>query len=457
MNNSHSGVEAKIGTVIVPAEAYISPEYARAEGEKLWPKVWQIACRVEELESVGDYVTYDILDESIIVVRSAVNKISAYYNVCQHRGRRLTEGCGHSKRFYCRFHGWSWNLDGSNHSVLDEEDWGGTLDTEDIRLPAVKADTWGGWVWINMDPDSESLAHFLGEAKGLLDPFDLDKMRFKWRQWLYFPCNWKTALEAFSESYHVHASHPQLNRWVSYKNWSRAVGLHGHHGVLRPRDSGDPQQGGSGFLGVNVRGDADARVAAIEQIEEMVRTLDATTPRGVVDAARRLIDELPEGTSAADVSAHLMASARRDDEARGIHWPEITPEQLQAAGYDWHLFPNSVVLPSLTSALCYRARPNGYDPDSCIFEVCALERFAEGEAPETEWVYEPDQSEEKWRLILTQDFSNMPEVQRGMKSKGYSGARTNPVEEVAISHFHEVLSRYMGIGAPSPVKQRDSQ
>lgn len=109
--------------VRIPIEAYVSQDYARAENEKLWGKVWQIACREEELKKVGDYVTYDILDELIIVTRTAPDAISAYYNVCPHRGRRITKGCGHAKRFHCRFHGWGWNVQGENTYVLDAEDW----------------------------------------------------------------------------------------------------------------------------------------------------------------------------------------------------------------------------------------------------------------------------------------------------------------------------------------------
>jgi hypothetical protein len=122
-------------------------------------------------------------------------------------------------------------------------------------------------------------------------------------------------------------------------------------------------------------------------------------------------------------------------------------------GIDWHLFPNLIVLPSLTTALCYRARPNGTDPDSCIFEVMVLERFPEGEEPETEWVYEEDPTEEKWRLILAQDFSNMGEVQKGMKSRGFRGARMNPISELPVSHFFRKLAEYMGgEHAPFPAK-----
>ncbi len=454
MNDASGTFETSETPVLIPNEAYVSQDYAKSEGERLWPKVWQIACREEELAKVGDFVVYDILDDSIIVTRSAPDQISAYFNVCQHRGRRLADGCGHARAFTCRFHGWSWNLDGKCQYILDPEDWNDALDDENTRLPPVRVGRWGGWVWINMDPEAESLEDYLGEAKTLLDPFEIDQLRFKWRQWLYFPCNWKTALEAFNESYHVQTSHPQLMRWVNYRHWSRAAGKHGHHGVLAPRD-GAHEQGGSGLSGVNVRGEDDPRIAVAEQFEEMARTLDATTPQTILEAANRLVDELPEGTGPAEVGAHLMESAMRDDAARGVIWPEITHDQMHAAGFDWHLFPNFIVLPGPTFALCYRARPNGHDPDSCIFEVCALERYPKGEETETEWVFEPDPTEEKWRLILSQDFSNMPEVQRGMKSRGFKGARPNPREEAVIANFHRVLAQYMGTGEPMPLSRSE--
>src|SRR3982074_3884312 len=75
--------------VTIGVEAYTSEDYARAERDKLWRKVWQQVGRVEEIPEVGSYLTYDILDDSIVVVRTAPDKIRAYYNVCSHRGRRV--------------------------------------------------------------------------------------------------------------------------------------------------------------------------------------------------------------------------------------------------------------------------------------------------------------------------------------------------------------------------------
>src|SRR5690349_3889299 len=86
-----------VDPAIIPIDAYTSENYARLENQRLWGRVWQAACRVEEIPNVGDFVTYDIMEESIIVVRSAADTIQAFYNVCQHRGRQLTQGCGHAR------------------------------------------------------------------------------------------------------------------------------------------------------------------------------------------------------------------------------------------------------------------------------------------------------------------------------------------------------------------------
>jgi phenylpropionate dioxygenase-like ring-hydroxylating dioxygenase large terminal subunit len=180
----------------VPKEDYVCRDFALRERNSLWPKVWQVACREQELGKVGDYITYDICDQSIIVVRSAPDKISAYYNVCMHRGRRLTEGCGHATRFHCNYHGWRWNLDGSVQRILDEKDWAGCSNAsrEDLKLPEIQCETWGGFVFVNMDPDAEPLAKFLDPMPQFIDPFELKKAKYRWSYSVRVPCNWKVAL-----------------------------------------------------------------------------------------------------------------------------------------------------------------------------------------------------------------------------------------------------------------------
>lgn len=432
---------------IIPVEAYLSVDYARAENEKLWPKVWQVACREEELENVGDFVTYDILDESIIVVRSAPDTISAYYNVCPHRGRRLTKGCGHARQFACKFHGWRWGIDGENKFVLDPEDWGNALTADNLRLKQVKVGTWGGFVWINMDPDCEPLEDYLEPATHLLAPYELHRMRYAWRQWTIIECNWKTALEAFNESYHTDATHPQFVKFGSIRWWSKAEGKHSWHGTGAPR--GGDIAGGAGMASIIAKEGQDPRVAISNRAALVWEQMKATTTQTLVDAAARLKDELPESVQPDEVVAHWLAIAAQADAERGVVWPQIKTEDMLAAGHDWHLFPNTIILPSVNCALGYRSRPNGYDPDSCIFEVYALELFPDEKAPTTQWVHVPRL--EDWTKIPTQDFGNMSEVQRGMKSRGFDGPRPSPIQELPVTHFHKILAEYMGTGRPCPL------
>lgn len=424
-------------------EAYVSAAYAAAEREMLWPQTWQVACRAEEIPAVGDYVVYDIADDSIIVVRSAPDRISAYFNVCRHRGRQLVEGCGNSRRFVCPFHAWSWNLDGSNAAVVRKEAWGDALPDDDLHLREVRVGEWGGWVFVCMAQDAPDLRSYLEPAANMLDPFELDRMRYRWRQWLRFPCNWKVAIEAFIEGYHVTGTHPQLTKYSPKATWSAARGRHGVFGSAAREGTGGATSGAAGA--------ADMRVGLAHSLNQLWEEVNGTTTETMVRVANLLVDELPDDTPAQEVQMHLMRRTVEEDAKRGVAWPRIDPAHFAAAGNVWHLFPNTVVIHGPTFALCYRARPDGHDPHSCIFEVYTLERFPEGHEPRPENIHKPEIDEASWRKVLCQDFSNMGAVQRGLRSRGFDVARPSPKEEAAIVNFHQVLADYLDHAAPVPL------
>jgi hypothetical protein len=102
-------------------------------------------------------------------------------------------------------------------------------------------------------------------------------------------------------------------------------------------------------------------------------------------------------------------------------------------------------------ALCYSARPYGYDPNKCIFEASVYELYPQGEEPKTTWEHTP-LDDPRWRSVLPQDFSNMAAVQQGMKSRGFRGTRPNPYCERSIANLHRTLAKYMGSGAPRELK-----
>jgi len=443
--------------VSFPAEAYTSAEYAEAEADRLWAQVWQHAGRLEDIPEVGDYITYEIAHDSILIVRTAPDTISAYHNVCPHRGRRLVrvpEGSngarGNAKtgQFYCGYHGWTFNLEGESTEILNQEDWQGVLSPDRSCLTKVEVDTWGGWIWVNMDPDCEPLRDYLEPAASLLDPFQFDNMRYRFRQWVEFDCNWKVALEAFMEPYHVAATHPQLLKYGDFYAWSKAQGLHGNDGYDAPDAEGD-DSAATTTVHRTGKGD-DARAMMAQMQKEFWDTVGASTTQVMVDAAARLLEELPEDTPASEVHHHWLESCKPDYKAMGVDWPEISDEQMGEAGLAWHLFPNMGIIQGPVFALYYRTRPLGTDPHKCIYEAVAIERFPEGEAPETEWVH-AEPTEENWRMVIAQDFSNMELVQQGLRSRGFRGNLPNPHQERKVTNLHRNLARYMGTGAPQPI------
>ncbi|MDE2301164.1 MAG: aromatic ring-hydroxylating dioxygenase subunit alpha [Sphingomonadales bacterium] len=447
-------------------EAFIGRAYAEAEPARLWAKVWQQAGRVEELRAVGDYITYNIAHDSILIVRDAPDSLKAFHNVCPHRGRRLVgnntgggpktvaqdEGAhsarGHALKFGCNYHAWTFGVDGAARYIPDAEDWQGALDSVCTSLSPVQVDTWGGWIWINMDPGAGPLREYLEPVATMLDPFEFERMRYRLRLWGIFDCNWKVALEAFLEPYHVQGTHPQLIKYGDFYSFSRALGLHGQTGFDSKAHRAD---GTAADTSVHrAAGDGDPRHTIAAMQREYWETIGASTTETLVECAQRLPLDLPEGTPAAEVHRFWLDSARRRDAERGVIWPEISDAQMAAAGLALSIFPNMNLIPGPTFSLYYRVRPWGTDPDKCLFEAVALDRFAEGEEPETEWTF-LEQDLSAWPHVIAQDISNMVEVQRGYKSQGFAGCLPNPWQERKVTNLHRGLARYMGTGAPVPL------
>ena len=125
-----------LGNEDISTDRYTDPAFAKKELNTLWKKTWQFACREEHIPEVGDYYVYDLEHYSFIVTRVKKDEIRAYYNACLHRGTKLrasgTEGC--ASEFRCPFHGWSWNIDGTNKKVMCDWDFP-HVDKEKFSLP----------------------------------------------------------------------------------------------------------------------------------------------------------------------------------------------------------------------------------------------------------------------------------------------------------------------------------
>lgn len=429
---------------LISKDNYLSQEFLNLEKKNLWPKTWQVACRLEEIPKIGDFVTYDIADDSIIVVRSHEKTVRAYHNTCPHRGNQLTEGCGRKQAFVCRYHGWTYNLDGKCISVQDAGDYGETLKLADLHLIECKVDTWGGFVFINMDPTCEPLAEFLRPIQEYLDPFEYENLRYRWYLELTLPANWKVAMEAFMDGYHVAATHSQLlplqgNDYTK----SFARGKHSHFGYWGSRDAP-----GAPSPRLNMPKPDDVRPGVVEFFDMMERDFAAIFTDRDATAAHRLLTETPPTADTATAFANAVEFGRQAAEAEGAGYPKgLDWQTLDRAGSDWHVFPNSVTLPYWDGAVWYRARPNGDNPDSCIFNIWSLKRYALGGEPKLQRRVYKDVEGQSFGLIVDQDIANIRRVHKGMKSRGFRFARPNPVQEMETLNFHRVLETLV-LGEP---------
>ena len=434
----------------IGVEAYISEDYARAERDKLWRKVWQQVGRVEEIPEVGSYLTYDILDDSIIVVRTGPNEFKAHHNVCMHRGRRLVDtpdgaknACGRARKsFVCGFHGWTYGLDGACTHIREQDDWKGALTPQNTHLAPVQVDTWGGWLFINMDPDCEPLADYLFPAAKILDPFGLENMRYKWRKWLYFDCNWKVAMEAFNETYHVFTTHPEFNKFGEFKGWAKAQGKHSNIGYDAPKGLDETKS--------KIRlGTGDPRISTAEMQVYTMEETNATTTQTLVNAAKRLVDELPEGTPADKVLEHWLASARRDDEARGVVWPTIPADIL---GPERHRVADLPELPDRPgpdqrAVLRRAARIRATTRTSASSRSRSSSSIPKGQEPQTEWAVHAGRRPE----LAVGAAAGLLEHGRGAAGHEVGrlpGHQAQPVPRTQHRQPAHQLSKYMGTGEP---------
>jgi len=428
------GLEASTADFI-SKDDYLSHKFADLERRELWPKVWQIVGREEELPRIGDYLTYDVGSESIIVVRASEGEIKGFFNVCLHRGRRLMEGCGHTQKFFCRYHGWRWNIDGTNDVVVDREEWGGRLTDENLKLGRVQVEVWGGWIFINMDPHAPPLLEWLDPLPRVFRNYEHDRFRFSWYRGTVLQCNWKVALEAFIEGYHASTTHRQALPFSGDEHW--ACDLFGRHSVFRYRADNPMVGTPSPRLGAETP--RDLRSSILGYLEQLHGDLDCLVTPQAVEAGRRMKAALPADAGYVDVMMKLTEMHREVALEAGAGWPEISLEEVFMAGTAWHIFPNISLLPTLDGLLVYRALPHADSPDQCRLEIWALQRYAPGAEPALQREFYSDWRDTKWPRIFEQDFQNLKAVQDGMKSQGFRGAQPNPLSEATVANFHQQL------------------
>jgi len=205
LGNDYLGDDFSSG---IHRDRYISPDFFRLEGERMWPRTWQMVCRAEEIPKVGDHIIYEIMDTSLIVVRAKPDQIKAFHNVCLHRGRILRETGGNVPNLRCKFHGFAWSLDGALGSIPCRWDFP-NLKEEEMALPEARVGLWAGFVFINLDPNAMSLEEYLGEIPNHFSSWHFEDRYIAAHVGIVVNANWKVAVEAGMEAMHVVATHRQ--------------------------------------------------------------------------------------------------------------------------------------------------------------------------------------------------------------------------------------------------------
>jgi phenylpropionate dioxygenase-like ring-hydroxylating dioxygenase large terminal subunit len=430
---------------------YTDPAFTRLEHEKLWKHVWQVAARLDEIPRVGDYTQYDIGDQSILVVRAEQDAIKAYYNSCPHRGTALVRGAGSfaSGRIMCPFHGWRWNLAGRNQFVLERQEFcGGQLRDSDAALKEVKSAVFAGFVFINMDPECGPFDEFIAPLRPLLEDMSIADMHHHWWNSISVDANWKVAQEAFFETFHVPATHPQIekdgsdmllgkrddavlgHRFVNYETL-----LHGHARFFV--DASTPMSA----FGNEPAGDPVDAMAS--QLKILSEGMDAMIFKEDIDTLFSLRGKpVPEGSNlGAEFVKALYAAAAQQNRPM----PKPIPEAMKMWGGEVFIFPNIMILPYAGNAMIYRVRPNGFDPNSCVFEIFSTRTLPADTKPErsTPQHVTDVRDASKLRLIPRQDLSNIPRVQRGIRTQAFDHILLAEHQEKIILAMHRELDDYL--------------
>jgi len=413
---------------LIPSQRYYDPAFFALENEKVWPHVWQMACRLEEIPELGDYVEYTILDKSVIIVNTR-NGVKAFHNACRHRGVRLATGPGNCKSagFICPFHGWRWNTEGENTFVFGKQVFSPELlDKAEINLVPCRIDFWAGCAFINFDNDAPGLRESLGPVADRLDARNVDKLKMDWWFGTVLPTNWKLAMEAFQEGYHTMKTHPQLHRLSALGN---AYGNDADAPLLN--------RGLSGKQTVNMHVDFLARLGS--GMGGMVHDSEVAVLEGLRDM--EVPDDPLEATMAFYARAHEEVT--KDGLARGAPMFDIAKvmQEVEFHAVEF-MFPHFFLLPFLGAMSSYRIRP--LTAETCLFEIWSLVLRPEGEAydtPKQPTILPYDSPD--FPEIPRQDYYNLPLQQLGLHAEGFKFMRLSKDSEGMISNYQRLIDGYI--------------
>ncbi|UTH76459.1 Rieske 2Fe-2S domain-containing protein [Chromobacterium sp. IIBBL 290-4] len=417
------------GEMHIDRHVYTSVDFHQREMDKMWSKVWQMACREEQIPEVGDLLVYELGNYSFIIVRTEDRSIKAFFNSCRHRGRKLCSEDTNIREIRCPSHGFSWSLDGELLHVPAKWDFE-HMDKASRRLLEVKVAIWAGFVFINMDPASEPLEVYLEVL-----PTELEGNRYQSKYIAahsqhILPANWKTVMESFMEGLHAAETHghawAHLSDILQYdiRPGARHVSR-SFHAVGLPVGEDKPALSEQQIIDQFHRNVANGRA-----VGPAPRLVEGTTARRYMADVMRLQHKLKTGIDCDDPS---------DAEAIDV---------LQ-----YSLFPNLIMFRGISLPPVLRFRPNKNDHNSCIFDLFYLVDVPKGgmrPAPAATIHMGPDDTYEAagvlpdWLgYIYDQDMDNIKNMREGLKAVNDDPLVLSAYHESRIRHLHATLMSYL--------------
>jgi choline monooxygenase len=418
-------LEDAIGTppqrpTLVPAGRYYSPAFAQLEVERMWPKVWQLACTVDHVSEPGDYFEYRCGPYSVLIVRGDDGTLRAFQNVCRHRGNSLCAGAGSELReLRCGYHGWTWDLAGALKRVPNRKGFG-TLPMAELPLFAVRVDTWERLVFVNLDPAAPPLADYLEAVPADIDWLRISDFRCYATMTVEVDANWKTIADGFSETYHIQTLHPELHRcmddvYAPQMIWGHTGKSEQLYGLASPH--------------------LKQPLSDAEVWDAYVCTQGALM--GVAEGT-----PFPGGGPVMEVIAeHTRAFAT----GRGVDLSWASTDQVMRL-HQYNIFPNMTLLVNADHLTVMTAHP-GADPDHGELVMMLWTRMPPGAARCKPADVRMTADEAEPGLVLTQDISVLARLQRGLHQPGFTHL-TLSAEERRVINLHRNLERYLDLPEP---------
>jgi choline monooxygenase len=201
----------------LPSRWYFEPAVFDREQARIFGRTWQLVGAAGQAADPGDYFTCTVGQEPLVVVRDE-GGARALSNVCRHRAGPVAAGSGNRRSFQCGYHGWTYGLDG-RLLVTPEFEGVCAFDRAAIRLPEMRLQEWGGFLFVNLDPAAPPLDEFLGTIPRETEGWRPDRMRLHRRVDYQVSCNWKAYVDNYLEGYHIPIVHPGLFRELDYRTY----------------------------------------------------------------------------------------------------------------------------------------------------------------------------------------------------------------------------------------------